>query len=294
MNRYENTKKVGFLGIIGNLFLLIIKLIVAGASKSKAMLADAINSAGDIFSSLMTYIGNKIASTPSDDDHNFGHGKAEYIFSMLISIFMLIIAIKIFSDSLISILTKKEIIFSYYLIIVCLITILTKIGLYLYCKEAYKKHTNILIKASMKDHRNDAILTIGTLISIILSNHGFYYADGIFGSITSIYIFISGLNIFLESYKVLMDVSLDNETKENIINFILKNKDVLNISDFNTVATGYKYIAILTINVDGNLNTFTSHKIADNLEKEITEKYRKIYKVIIHVNPVLKDETKAP
>lgn len=145
----------------------------------------------------------------------------------------------------------------------------------------------------MKDHRNDAILTVGTLISIILSKYGFYYADGIFGSIISIYIFISGLNIFLESYKVLMDVSLDNETKENIINFILAHEDILNVTDFNTVATGYKYIAILTINVDGNLNTFTSHNIADTLEKEITEKYRKIYRVIIHVNPVLKDETKA-
>ncbi len=293
MNRYENTKKVGFLGIIGNLFLLIIKLIVAKASYSKAMLADAINSAGDIFSSLMTYIGNKIASTPSDDDHNFGHGKAEYIFSMLISIFMLIIALKIFSDSLISIFTKKAIVFSYYLIIVCIITIIIKISLYLYCKKSYQKHSNILIKASMKDHRNDAILTVGTLISIILSKYGFYYADGIFGSIISIYIFISGLNIFLESYKVLMDVSLDNETKENIINFILAHEDILNVTDFNTVATGYKYIAILTINVDGNLNTFTSHNIADTLEKEITEKYRKIYRVIIHVNPVLKDETKA-
>ncbi len=291
MNRYENTKKVGFLGIIGNLFLLIIKLAVAITSKSKALFADAINSAGDIFSSLMTYIGNKIASTPSDDDHNFGHGKAEYIFSMLISIAMIFVALKIFIDSIISIFNKKEIIFTYYLIIVCIITIITKIGLYIYCKKVYKKHNNILIKASMKDHRNDAILTIGTLISVILSHYGFYYADGIFGAIISIYIFTSGLTIFLESYKILMDVSLDNETKKSIINFILEHKDVLNIRDFYTVATGYKYIAILTIDVDGNLNTFTSHNIADKLEQEITKEYRKIYKVIIHVNPVLKAET---
>ena len=67
------------LGIIGNLFLLIIKGIIGFITKSQAMIADAFNSAGDIFSSLMTFIGNKIASKPSDDDHNLGHGKAEYI-----------------------------------------------------------------------------------------------------------------------------------------------------------------------------------------------------------------------
>lgn len=286
MSRYESTKRVGFLGIIGNLFLLIIKFIVAITSHSQALIADATNSAGDIFSSLMTYIGNKIACTPSDEDHNFGHGKAEYIFSLLISIFMVIVAIKILIDSILSIITQKEFTFSYYLILVCLITIIVKFSLYLYCKKAYQKHNNLLIKASFKDHRNDAILTTGTLISIIIGSFGYYFFDGIFGSVISLYIIISGLGIFLESYKVLMDISLDKEEREKIIAFVKSNKQILNVSDFNTIATGYKYIAILTIDVDGNLNTFTSHQIADRLEEEIPQKYRKIYRVIVHVNPV--------
>lgn len=286
MNRYETTKKVGLLGIIGNLFLLMIKFIVAILSHSRAILADATNSAGDIFSSVMTYIGNKIACIPSDEDHNFGHGKAEYIFSMLISIFMILIATKILIDSIASIIMKQEFIFSYYLIIVCIMTIIIKFGLYLYCKKLYKMHHNILINTSMKDHRNDMFLTIGTLISVIMGKYGFYYLDGIFGSITSIYIMVSGVSIFLESYKVLMDVSLDNLEKEKMINFILKTKEVIEVRDFYTIATGYKYIAILTIDVDGNLNTFTTHQIADQLEKEIIKKFRKIYKVTIHVNPV--------
>ena len=86
MNKNKAIKKVGIYGIIGNIFLLIIKAIVGFTSKSQAMIADSINSAGDIFASLMTFIGNKIASEPNDEDHNFGHGKAEYIFSLIISI----------------------------------------------------------------------------------------------------------------------------------------------------------------------------------------------------------------
>lgn len=286
MNRYESTKKVGILGILGNIFLLTIKISVAIYSHSQSILADALNSAGDIFSSVMTSIGNKIASVPKDDDHNFGHGKAEYIFSLLISIFMLIIASKILIDSCISIITKKEFRFSFLLIIVCIITIITKLFLYLYCKKEYKKHSNILIKASMKDHRNDVFLTTGTLLSIILGKYGFYFFDGVFGSIISLYIMLSGIGIFLESYKILMDVSIASEEKEEIIAYILKNKNIKDVSDFYTIATGYKYIAILTIDVDGNLSTFESHTIADNLETEIPNEFHKIYKVIIHVNPI--------
>jgi len=84
MDRFKAGKIASILGIIGNIFLLIIKVVVAFISNSQSMIADAINSAGDIFSSLMTYIGNKISSKAADEDHNLGHGKAEYIFSMFI------------------------------------------------------------------------------------------------------------------------------------------------------------------------------------------------------------------
>ena len=85
MNRYKKVKIASIFGIIGNIFLFVIKMIISLITGSKAMLADTFNSAGDIMSSTITFIGNKIASKPGDDDHNLGHGKAEYIFSMIIS-----------------------------------------------------------------------------------------------------------------------------------------------------------------------------------------------------------------
>lgn len=75
MDRYKTTKIAGIFGIIGNVFLLVIKGFVGFISNSQAMIADSINSASDIFASLMTFIGNKIASKPQDEDHNFGHRK---------------------------------------------------------------------------------------------------------------------------------------------------------------------------------------------------------------------------
>ena len=286
MNRYESTKRVSFLGIVGNIFLLIIKFVVAMFSHSEAMMADAINSAGDIFSSIMSYVGNKIACVPSDEDHNFGHGKAEYIFSMFISIFMILVGGKILFDSILAIIKGDTFEFSFYLVLVCIVTIGVKFLLYLYAKKNYRNHHNILIKATMKDHRNDMLLTFGTLLSVLFGYFGYYFFDGIFGSITSIYIIVTGLGIMMEAYHVLMDASISKKDRDFIVDFILKNEEVKKVEDFYTVPVGYKYVAVLTIGLDGNMSTFASHKIADTLEKEIKDKFKKIYKVIIHVNPV--------
>ena len=100
MDRFKSAKKASILGISGNIFLLIIKGIIGFITGSRSMIADAMNSASDIFSSLMTLIGNKIASLPSDEDHNLGHGKAEYIYSLLISITMIILGLTVATNSI--------------------------------------------------------------------------------------------------------------------------------------------------------------------------------------------------
>ena len=286
MNRFETTRRVGILGIVGNIFLLIIKIIVGIFAKSQSMIADAANSASDIFASLMTFIGNKIASEPSDEDHNFGHGKAEYIFSLFISISMIVVSLKILYDSALSIIYKNEIIFSWWLIIVCIITIVTKLTLYLYSKSALKKFNNILLESNMKDHRNDCIVTSFTTISIILSLFGIHWVDGIVGIGISFWIFYTGIKIFIESYNVLMDKSINPKIKEDIYKIITEFDGVKEIVGMHTIPTGYRYILVLTIGVDGNMETFKSHTIADNLQKEIESKFDTIDKVIVHVEPL--------
>lgn len=286
MNRFETTRRVGILGIVGNIFLLIIKIVVGILAKSQSMIADAANSASDIFASLMTFIGNKIASEPSDEDHNFGHGKAEYIFSLFISISMIVVSLKILYDSALSIIYKNEIIFSWWLIIVCIITIVTKLTLYLYSKSALKKFNNILLESNMKDHRNDCIVTSFTTISIILSLFGLYWVDGIVGIGISFWIFYTGIKIFIESYNVLMDKSINSKIKEDIYKIITEFDGVKEIVGMHTIPTGYKYILVLTIGVDGNMETFKSHTIADNLQKEIEFKFDVIDRVIVHVEPL--------
>ena len=283
--RSKKTKNAGIYGIIGNIFLLIIKAIVGVVSKSQAMIADSINSAGDIFASLMTFIGNKIASVPKDEDHNLGHGKAEYIFSMFISISMILVSAKLLYDSVMTLILGSELKFSWFLVLVCVITIITKLVLYIYVKRLLKNEENILLEANMEDHRNDCIVTTFTLISILLTKVNIYWFDSIVGIGISLWICYTGTKIFMESYNILMDISVDEGTKDLIITIVNNNEEIKEIRNIISTPIGYKYIIILTIAVAREMTTRDSHNLADKLEADIT-KLDKVDKAIVHVEPI--------
>lgn len=285
MERDSDIHKATIAGIAGNIFLLIIKFIVGFLSKSQALIADAANSAGDIFASLMSYIGGKISRAPSDDSHNFGHGKAEYIFSLFISLSMIFIALKLIYDSVISLFNPKEISVPNLAIIVCIITITIKLILFVYTRFLSKRTDSILIKALKQDHKNDCIVTTFTLISIILSMFGIYWFDGIVGIGISILICITGIKLFIDSYDVLMDSSMDDETKQKILDIVKNYTSIQKINHLTSKPVGYKYLISISIYVDGNMSTFDSHQIADKLEKELNS-LDFVYLSIIHVNPI--------
>ena len=285
MNRYKSTNIASILGIIGNLFLLVIKGLIGFVSHSQAMIADSINSASDIISSFLTFVGNKIASKPRDDDHHLGHGKAEYIYSMLISFLIILVAINVFKDAVMSFFRASEFNLSIWYIVVCLITIFVKLALFLYTNHIYKKHHNLLLLANSKDHRNDMIVTMFTLISGIFGYFGIYWVDSLVGIGIAIFILVTGIKIFLESYNVLMDKAMNEETKKEVMDIISKYQEVKKIQHFNATPVGYMYQVSFTIFVDGNLSTYESHDIANRLEKDITA-LDDIYLTIIHVNPI--------
>ena len=284
--KFMAIKKVSIWGMIGNVFLLIIKAIVGFITGSQAMLADAFNSASDIFSSIMTFIGNKIASKPRDDDHNLGHGKAEYIYSMFISIAMGLMSIKVIISAIKTILLGEKFSFSIWLVVVCIITIIVKFILYIYANGVYKKHKSLLLEANAKDHRNDCIITSLNLVGCLLSLKGIYFVDSVVGIGISVWIFIVALKIFLDSYDVLMDKAMDTITRDKVYDIISKHKEIREVNHFNATPVGYKYQISFTIFVDGNLSTFDSHSIANGLEKEIDKNIPEVYLTVIHVNPI--------
>lgn len=290
MDKFKSIKRASVLGVLGNLFLLIIKALVGFFTNSQAMIADSFNSASDVFSSIMTFVGNRIASRPRDDDHNLGHGKAEYIYSMLISIAMLLLGYEVIKSSFLALINNSKVEFSIWLVIVCVITLIVKISLFIYTNYLCCKYNNLLLIANSKDHLNDCMITSLNLVACLLSLKKIYFVDGLVGIIIALWIFYTAYKIFVESYDVLMDKAISNETKEEVYKVIKKYKEIKRVNHFNATPVGYQYQISFTIFVDGSMSTYDSHKIANDLEKEIDSKFPEIYLTVIHVNPA--DEEK--
>ena len=212
-------------------------------------------------------------------------GKSEYIFSLLISISMIAISLKLLIDAIVSLIFGNIVNYSISLVIVCIVTIITKLFLFIYTNKLNKKYTNILLKANSKDHFNDCIVTSFTLISILLASKGIYWVDGVVGLGIAMWICYAGIKIFIESYNVLMDISIDENTKDIILDLIHNYKEIKSVENIYSTPSGYKYIIILTICLDGNMSTFDSHNLADSLERDIKQ-LDNVSNVIIHVNPI--------
>lgn len=157
--------------------------------------------------------------------------------------------------------------------------------MFLFTRRLYKNFNNILLEANYKDHRNDCFVTSFTLISIVASLFGIYWLDGIVGIGIASWICFTGIKIFIESYNILMDISIDENTKNIILDLASSYKDILKVDDLYSTPIGDKYIIVLTIYVDGNMSTFYSHQLADSVEKDICC-LENISHAIIHVNPM--------
>ena len=280
----KEVKKVGTVGIIANLFLLTLKFLGGIFFKSQALIADAVNSFGDVFSSTVTLIGGKIAEKPEDKEHEFGHGKAEYVASFLIGIFMIIVGFDTFYSSIVSIIQNKVFEVSYLLAAIPMITIIVKTILFIYAKHIGKKKHSLLISANADDHRNDVLISTGVLIGIVFGYYGYYFVDGIIGSAISVVIVITGIKIAIKAYDILIDKCIDANISEEVRNQIMQFEGVNHIDDVKSKPTGDKHILIVKISVDPNMTVSESHKIAGKIRDKM-RKNEKIYDTVVHINP---------
>lgn len=281
--KVKNVKKVSAISFSFNLLLLVIKMIFGLISSSQSLIADAVNSAGDIVASLVSIIGIKVASKPGDKEHPYGHGKAEYIFAALVGISMIIASITMIKNAILSMMSNSTVNVSIFLILVCVVTILVKFSLMMYSKSQYKKTDSILIRCNMEDHRNDMFVTLGVLIGIICSKFGFYFVDGIIGILISIWIVIVAIKIIYPACLVLIDTQSNfiDEAKREVQNF----KEIKSIDKFYISPVGDKYLAIIEISMDKEKSLSEVHEYIDKIEKKLYENFKSIIDINIHVNP---------
>ena len=280
----KKLKRWASFGIVANLFLLALKFLGGIFFKSQGLVADAINSFGDVFSSVVTLIGGKISEKPEDIDHEFGHGKAEYVASFFIGIFMIIVGLDTLYSSTRAAIRNQRFELSYILVLIPLITIFVKTILYVLVKFIAKKKKSVLIEANAADHRNDVMLSIGVLVGIVFGYSGYYFVDGIIGTIISIIIIITGIKIAREAYDILIDKCIDANISKELKEQIMEFNGVNHIDEVKSKPTGDKHILSVKISVDPNMTVLESHKIAGMIRDKM-RKNDKIYDTIVHINP---------
>lgn len=284
MNKTDTIKRVGIYGVIANLGLLVIKFLVGFMSKSQALIADAVNSLGDVMSSLLTYAGGKISSVPEDSDHEFGHGKAEFVASFLIGIIMIAMSADMIYNSIKSVIYNERFVFSWYVVLTPIITIIVKFAMYIYVMKLAKENNSLIITANAKDHKNDMLVSLGVVIGIVFGYFGIFVADGIIGAVISVSIAVTGIKIVKEAYEVLIDRCIDVSKTELLKQEIEEMENVRHVDSIKSKPTGALHMLIVKISVDPDMTVRDSHKIAGKIRGELTKK-EGIYDVIVHVNP---------
>lgn len=270
--------------MIANLGLLLLKFLVGFMSKSQALIADAVNSLGDVLSSLLTYAGGKISAVPEDSDHEFGHGKAEFVASFLIGIIMLAMSVDMIYNSIMSIVYKEEFTVSLFAILTPIITVIIKFAMYIYVMRIAKKNNSLIVSANAIDHRNDMLVSTGVLIGIVFGYFGVFIADGIIGTVISCSIAVAGIKIVKEAYEVLIDRCIDVSKTEILKQDIETMENVRHVDSIKSKPTGALHMLIVKISVDPDMTVRDSHKIAGKIRGELTKR-PEIYDVIVHINP---------
>lgn len=286
--RYDEANKVTIQSIFWNVFLTIIKVFAGILGKSSAMVADGLHSASDIISSVGVLIGNKIAKTPNDKEHNYGHEKAETLVSFLLSILLIIVSLKIGLDALKSLFNLSSIQIPTILpLVVSVISIAIKEYQYRITIKIAKKINSPSLKADAWHHRSDALSSVAAFIGIGGAMLGFKALDPLASIAVALFVAKVGFDILRNSTNELMDYSIDDEQEEQIREIARRTSGVLNLGELRSRKHGAMAYIDLTICVNKDLTVLEGHEIAHKIEKYIIKEMQFVKGITVHVEPCI-------
>ncbi|WP_181965901.1 cation diffusion facilitator family transporter [Anaerofustis stercorihominis] len=293
-NRTIEAIKAGFIGVIGNLILFILKLIASFLSGSMAILTEGIDNLIDCISSITSVIGFYASDMEGEKTHPYGHGRMEYISGLFISIMIMATGILLLKKSITNIINPVKLTIIPMLFIVSTISIIVKIAL-----VSYTKHKNAGIKSSalnanIKNYSSDILATSVTLISFIISPFTVLPIDGILGLIISIIIFYSGIPSFSENMVLLLGKGASEEDEKKIENIIMKYPIFDKLKDFEIHDYGPEHkIAIIQISLKESFDNKELKYDIDKVKEEIKSKFKFEPYIYVDVDEIIKIKEKT-
>ena len=283
-NKYGSV--AGIFGIITNLILGIIKILIGLISNSVSIIADAINNISDMASSILTIIGFKLSNKKPDKEHPYGHARYEYIFGLLIAIFMLIVGVVFAKESLVKIINPQKLNLSIITFIILGISILLKILQMIVYLDFSKCINSKTLKTSAIDTRNDIISTSVILISMIIMYIYKVNIDGYLGLLVSLFVIYSSIKLIIEVMQPLIGVMPTKEFVSEISKKIMSYDNVIGFHDLVIHNYGVnKDFITVHLEVDSKLSLLEAHNLVDLIENDLKNSYAS--DAVIHIDPVV-------
>lgn len=295
IKNYEDTEDIdvrenytvlsGILGIMCNLSLFLIKLIIGIVINSIAVISDAFNNLTDLGTSLVTIFGAKLSNMPPDDNHPYGHGRIEYIASLIVSFIIFAVGLQLLRSSFSKVISPEDILFSWTSIIILFASISIKLWMYSYNKYIGDLINSSINRAIAHDSLNDVLATSAVVVGTILGNYTTLPIDGILGIIISILIIFSAFNIAKDSVDLLIGCPPDPNLIHNINAIVLSCKDITGVHDLIVHDYGPGRIsASIHAEVSDEANLVEIHDEVDKIEKKIMKVLG--ISIVIHIDPI--------
>jgi len=287
MTKEATAIKATWFSILGNTALALIKGLTGYFGNSYALLADAIESTTDIFSSFLVLFGIKYSSRPADKNHPYGHGRAEPLITFLVVGFLITSATIIAYESIKNIGTKHDLPESYTLYILGAIIIWKEISFRLVMKKSRETNSSSL-KADAWHHRSDAITSIAAFIGIsiaLIMGKGYESADDWAALFASAFILYNSYMIFRPALGEIMDEHLYDDLVEDIRRVAVDVEGVVATEKCFIRKAGMIYHVDLHAIVNGAITIRQGHDISHRLKDTLKEKLPQLGNILIHIEP---------
>jgi cation diffusion facilitator family transporter len=283
INNLKLAEKSARISIIAYIILSIVKLTIGYFAQSKALSADGLNNTTDILASIAVLIGLRISQKPADDNHPYGHSRAETIASLIASFIMVSVGMGVFYQGIESLFITDIKAPNLFSSIIALLSGVFMYAVYIYNKRIALQVNSSGLLAASKDNRSDAWISFGTAFGIIGAYFGLQFLDPLLAGIIGILIIKTGFDIFRESTHNLSD-GFSKEELEEIQQSIYKVKGVKQVKDIKARRHGNSLLVDAIIGVNPDITVSEGHDITEIVEQDLKERYE-IMDVLIHVEP---------
>ena len=271
--------------IVVNIVLALLKIISGNIFRSVSLISDGLNSLSDLITNILVIIGLKVGENPEDEEHPFGHGKIESVFSVIIGTFIMITAFDIIKENIMGLFQMKgEVISSPMPVIITVIVIVIKIFQLFFMKNKTKDYRGALINSLLEDYKADIVISISVLMGILLSRINPVF-DVFVGVSVAIYIMYSGYNLIKDNALILLD-SQDEELLESVRKDLSEFDEIENAHDFRMTTSVKNIYLFIDVRMNKSITIDEAHEITNKISKFIKHKYKNIKRVLIHAEPV--------